>query len=91
VSEFAGGVERLAAPRRSLLRSARRKQGSTITPTAPPPADLALEKGEEPILLKNTYKGLARKLDAFFRHHLSGYPHESAYGYRSRRNIRQNA
>lgn len=45
----------------------------------------------EPILLKNIYKGLARKLDAFFRYHLSGYPHESAYGYRPGRNIRENA
>lgn len=45
----------------------------------------------EPILLKNTYKSLARKLDTFFRHHLSGYPHASAFGYRSGRNIRENA
>lgn len=45
----------------------------------------------EPLLLKSAYKGLARKLDAFFRHHLADYPHESAYGYRSGRNIRENA
>ncbi|MCW2272877.1 RNA-directed DNA polymerase [Rhodoblastus acidophilus] len=45
----------------------------------------------EPILLKSTYKGLSRKLDVFFRHHLAGYPHESAYGYRPGRNIRENA
>ncbi|MBZ9696424.1 MULTISPECIES: reverse transcriptase family protein [unclassified Mesorhizobium] len=45
----------------------------------------------EPILLKSSYKGLARKLDAFFRHHLVGYPHESAFGYRPGRNIRENA
>jgi hypothetical protein len=45
----------------------------------------------EPILLKSNYKGLARQLDAFFRHHLEGYPHESAFGYRPGRNIRENA
>jgi RNA-directed DNA polymerase len=45
----------------------------------------------EPVLLKNNYKRLARMLDAFFRHHLVGYPHESAFGYRPGRNIRENA
>lgn len=45
----------------------------------------------EPTLTKSIYKGLARKLDAFFRHPLSEYPHERAYGYRPGRNIRENA
>lgn len=45
----------------------------------------------EPILIKTSYKGLARKLDAFFRHHLIGYPHDSVFGYRAGRNIRENA
>jgi hypothetical protein len=45
----------------------------------------------EPILLKSNYKGLARKLDSFFRYHLEGYPHESAFGYLPGRNIRENA
>ena len=45
----------------------------------------------EPLLLKSTYKGLARKLDVFFRHHLPSFPHNNAYGYRPGRNIRENA
>ena len=45
----------------------------------------------EPLFLKSHYKSLGRKLDAFFRYYLDGYPHEAAFGYRSGRNIRENA
>jgi len=34
----------------------------------------------EPALPKPIYKGLARRLDAFFRLLLPGYPHERAFG-----------
>lgn len=37
------------------------------------------------------YKALARKLESFFRDRMDGYPHDSAYGYRVGRNIRENA
>jgi len=45
----------------------------------------------EPTLCKSAYKGLARKLDVYFSHHLDGYPHYSVFGYRPGRNIRENA
>lgn len=45
----------------------------------------------EPLLTKSVYKALARRLDNFFRHALTGYPHESAFGYRPGKNIRENA
>lgn len=37
------------------------------------------------------YKALARRLDSFFHSRLDHYPHDSAYGYRVGRNIRENA
>lgn len=45
----------------------------------------------EPALAKAEYKALARRLDTFLRLALPGFPHESAYGYRAGRNIRENA
>lgn len=45
----------------------------------------------EPLLTKSVYKALARRLDNFFRRVHPGYPHESAFGYRAGRNIRENA
>lgn len=41
--------------------------------------------------LKSVYKLLARRLDSFFHLRLDGYPHDSVYGFRTGRNIRENA
>jgi hypothetical protein len=41
--------------------------------------------------LADLYKGLARKLDQFFRETLSGFPHESAHGYITSRSTFTNA
>lgn len=41
--------------------------------------------------LKSVYKLLARRLDSFFRLRLDGYPHDCVYGFRTGRNIRENA
>jgi hypothetical protein len=45
----------------------------------------------EPVVLRNEYKALARRLDSFFRLALNGYPHDRAFGYYPGRNIRENA
>lgn len=45
----------------------------------------------EPYLAMQYYKALARRLDVFFGVFLKGYPHDNAFGYRPRRNIRENA
>lgn len=45
----------------------------------------------EPLLAKLEYRTLARRLETFFQIALPGYPHPAAYGYRSGRNIRENA
>ncbi|MCM2435848.1 reverse transcriptase family protein [Agrobacterium rosae] len=45
----------------------------------------------EPLLTKSIYKALARRLENFFRLTSAGYPHDSAFGYRAGRNIRENA
>lgn len=45
----------------------------------------------EPLAAKSNYKALARRLESFFRLNLDGYPHADVYGYRSGRNIRENA
>jgi len=45
----------------------------------------------EPVQTKSEYKALARRLDNFFRRSRPGYPHDCAFGYRSGRNIRENA
>lgn len=45
----------------------------------------------EPLLTKSVYKALARRLDNFFGLACPGYPHDSAFGYRAGRNIRENA
>ncbi|WP_025595878.1 reverse transcriptase family protein [Agrobacterium tumefaciens] len=45
----------------------------------------------EPALAMGSYKALARRLDDFFRYKLVGYPHDSSFGYRPGRNIRENA
>ncbi len=45
----------------------------------------------EPILLKNNYKALARRLNNFFAHKLKGFPLARTFGYIGGRNIRENA
>lgn len=45
----------------------------------------------EPALAKSEYKALARRLETFFRLVLPDFPHDAVYGYRSGRNIRENA
>lgn len=45
----------------------------------------------EPVLAKSEYKALARRLTSFFRHALNPFPHDSAFGFRPGKNIRENA
>lgn len=45
----------------------------------------------QPYLAMQEYKALARRLDVFFGVFLKHYPHDNAFGYRPRRNIRENA
>lgn len=45
----------------------------------------------EPAIARAEFKALARRLESFFRLAMSGFPHDSAYGYRPGRNIRENA
>ena len=45
----------------------------------------------EPLLLKNEYKTLARRLHAYFKHSIPQYPHPRSFGYVGGRNIRENA
>lgn len=45
----------------------------------------------EPLLLSSPYKALARRLGTYFKAVVPGYPHESVFGFRTGRNIRENA
>lgn len=45
----------------------------------------------QPYYTMPVYKALARRLDIFFGAFLLGYPHDRAFGYRPKRNIRENA
>jgi hypothetical protein len=45
----------------------------------------------EPFYTAPIHKALARRLNVFFGGFLAGYPHEAAFGYRPKRNIRENA
>jgi hypothetical protein len=45
----------------------------------------------EPTFPKNIYKSLARRLNEFLGHKLSGFPHPRTFGYIGGRNIRENA
>lgn len=45
----------------------------------------------EPLLLSAPYKALARRLGTFFEAVVPDYPHDCAFGFRTGRNIRENA
>jgi hypothetical protein len=45
----------------------------------------------EPVVLKNNYKALARRLNNFFAHKLNNFPHTRTFGYIGGRNIKENA
>jgi hypothetical protein len=45
----------------------------------------------EPVSTGSVHKALARRLEGFFQLTLEGYPHDSVFGYRKGRNIRENA
>lgn len=45
----------------------------------------------EPLLIKNDYKALARRLHDYFKHTIPQYPHPRSFGYVGGRNIKENA
>lgn len=45
----------------------------------------------EPLLVGSSYRALARRLGTFFEAAAPGYPHECAFGFRTGRNILENA